>query len=263
MSDDYPNKDNCLQSIQKEIDGVLGYPDMVEKITDMLKDDEKRAQIFKEYGRLMDDYNAGMKIIRFNYAPQYSIPYIAEIIEGMKREPIRFKAKPGYLSDREMFISQDEIDKIIINGKNNHAYRLETYTYFVKHPDKADRIKYVGKDNQSGYLGGNDSVNKTIKGIEFSHGSVMEPYAKVLIKWSDVAKRIDTLIKQNKFVTQEDIDAIPDIYKNEITRDLESFFEGLSENDAKPYPMILNHTRFQELSRLNLITHRHLMTLKI
>ena len=236
LSDDYPNKDNCLQSIQKEIDGVLGYPDMVEKITDMLKDDEKRVQIFKEYGKLMDDYNAGMKIIRFNYAAQYSIPYIAEIIEGMKREPVPFKAESGYLPDREMFISQDEIDKIIINGKNNHAYRLETYTYFLNHPDKADRIKYVGKDNQSGYLGGNDSVNKTTKGIEFSHGSVMEPYAKVLIKWSDVAKRIDTLIKQNKFVTQEDIDAIPDIYKNEITRDLESFFENLSENDAKPYP---------------------------
>ena len=236
LSDDYPNKDNCLQSIQKEIDGVFGYPDMVEKITDMLKDDEKRAQIFKEYGSLMNDYNAGMKIIRFNYAVQYSISYIAEIIEGMKREPIRFKAELGYLPDREMFISQDEIDKIITNGKNNHAYRLETYTYFVNHPDKADRIKYVGKDNQSGYLGGNDSVNKTTKGIEFSHGSVMEPYAKVLIKWSDVAKRIDTLIKQNKFVTQEDIDAIPDIYKNEITRDLESFFENLSENDAKPYP---------------------------
>lgn len=236
LSDDYPNKDNCLQSIQKEIDGVFGYPDMVEKITDMLKDDEKRAQIFKEYGKLMDDYNAGMKIIRFNYAAQYSIPYIAEIIEGMKREPIRFKAESGYLPDRKMFISQDEIDKIIINGKNSHAYRLETYTYFVNHPDKADRIKYVGKDNQSGYLGGNDSVNKTTKGIEFSHGSVMEPYAKVLIKWSDVAKRIDTLINQDKFVTQEDIDAIPDIYKNEISRDLESFFEGLSENDAKPYP---------------------------
>lgn len=236
LSDDYPNKDNCLQSIQKEIDGVLVYPDMVEKITDMLKDDEKRVQIFKEYGKLMDDYNAGMKIISFNYAAQYSIPYIAEIIEGMKREPIQFKAELGYLPDRKIFISQDEIDKIITNGKNSHAYRLETYTYFVNHPDKADRIKYVSKDNQSGYLGGNDSVNKTTKGIEFSHGSVMEPYAKVLIKWSDVAKRIDTLIKQNKFVTQEDIDAIPDIYKNEITRDLGSFFEGLSENDAKPYP---------------------------
>lgn len=236
LSDDYPNKDNCLQSIQKEIDGVLVYPDMVEKITDMLKDDEKRVQIFKEYGKLMDDYNAGIKIIRFNYAPQYSIPYIAEIIEGMKREPIPFKTESGYLPEREMFISQDEIDKIIVNGKNNHAYRLETYTYFVNHPDKADRIKYVGKDSQSGYLGGNDSVNKTTKGIEFSHGSVMEPYAKVLIKWSDVAKRIDTLIKQNKFVTQEDVDAIPEIYKNEISRDLESFFEVLSENDAKPYP---------------------------
>lgn len=147
----------------------------------MLKDDEKRAQIFKEYGRLMDDYNAGMKIIRFNYAAQYSIPYIAEIIEGMKREPILFKAESGYLPEREMFISQDEIDKIIINGKNNHAYRLETYTYFVNHPDKADRIKYVSRDNQSGYLGGNDSVNKTTKGIEFSHGSVMEPYAKFLL----------------------------------------------------------------------------------
>lgn len=252
LSDDYPNQDNCLQSIQKEIDGVLGYPDMVEKITDMLKDDEKRAQIFKEYGKLMDDYNAGMKIIRFNYAAQYSIPYIAEIIEGMKREPIPFKAELGYLPDRKMFISQDEIDKIIINGKNSHAYRLETYTYFVNHPDKTDRIKYVGKDNQSGYLGGNDSINKTTKGIEFSHGSVMEPYAKVLIKWSDVAKRIDTLIKQNKFVTQEDIDAIPDIYKNEISRDLESFFEGLSENDAKPYPNDIEPYKISRVTKAQL-----------
>lgn len=32
LSDDYPNKDNCLQSIQKEIDGVFGYHDMVEKL---------------------------------------------------------------------------------------------------------------------------------------------------------------------------------------------------------------------------------------
>ncbi len=252
LSDDYPNKDNCLQSIQKEIDGVLGYPDMVEKITDMLKDDEKRAQIFEEYGKLMDDYNAGMKIIRFNYAAQYSIPYIAEIIEGMKREPILFKAESGYLPEREMFISQDEIDKIIISGKNNHAYRLEIYTYFVNHPDKADRIKYVSKDSQSGYLAGNDSVNKTTKGIEFSHGSVMEPYAKVLIKWSDVAKRIDTLIKQNKFVTQEDIDAIPDIYKNEISRDLESFFENLSENDAKPYPNDIEPYRISRVNKAQL-----------
>ena len=91
LSDDYPNKDNCLQSIQKEIDGVFGYPDMVEKITDMLKDDEKRAQIFKEYDKLMDDYNAGMKIVRFNYAAQYSIPYIAEILRVWNESLFRLK----------------------------------------------------------------------------------------------------------------------------------------------------------------------------
>lgn len=50
LSDDYPNKDNCLQSIQKEIDGVFGYPDMVEKIINMLKDDESVLKFFKEYG---------------------------------------------------------------------------------------------------------------------------------------------------------------------------------------------------------------------
>ena len=87
-----------------------------------------------------------------------------------------------------MFISQDEIDKIIINGKNSHAYRLETYTYFVNHPDKADRIKYVGKDNQSGYLGGNDALIKQQKVLNSATARLWSLMQKFLLNGAMLQK---------------------------------------------------------------------------
>lgn len=235
MPEEYVNRDIRLKSIKDKTKDNGSYPERKDIIKGMLVDDEQRQVIFDEYADYMADFNAGMKVINYRYAYGYNVEYVNDLLEGMKREPIHFKAEAGFLPDREMFISQDEIDKQILGGEHRHEHRLATYTYFVQHPDRTERVKYVGRDNQSGYAGGNDHRSNTSKGIEFSHGSIMEPYAKVFVKWSEVAKRIDTLIKQNKFVTQEDIDAIPEIYKDHIAQALETFFSSVREEDAKPY----------------------------
>lgn len=235
MPEEYVNRDIRLKSIKDKIKDNGSYSARKDIIKGMLVDDEQRQVIFDEYADYMADYNAGMRVVDYRYAYGYNVEYINDLLEGMKREPIQFKAEAGFLPDREMFISQDEIDKQILGGEHRHEHRLAIYTYFVQHPDRAERVKYVGRDNQSGSYGGNDNRSNTSKGIEFSHGSLMEPYAKVFIKWSEVAKRIDTLIKQNKFVTQEDIDAIPEIYKDHIAQALETFFSSVREEDAKPY----------------------------
>ncbi len=58
--------------------------------------------------------------------------------------------------------------------------------------------------------GGNDNLTHTRgKGIEFSHGSITDPYAKVTLKWPEAAKRIGELISRNKFLSDADWAAMP------------------------------------------------------
>lgn len=68
-----------------------------------------------------------------------------------------------------------------------------------------------------------------------SRESVLEPYAKVLLKWTDVAKRVGDLIKADKYLSQEDIDSLLDIEKEHIANDVEHFFEVMPDEYAKPY----------------------------
>jgi len=99
-----------------------------------------------------------------------------------------------------------------------------------------ERIKMIKEEyGTGGYSAGNDNANYDGKGLFFSHGSGMEPYAKVLLKWNDVVKRIDALIKADKFLSDEDIAKLPDIEKEHIANDVERFFEVMPDEYAKPY----------------------------
>ena len=56
----------------------------------------------------------------------------------------------------------------------------------------------------SGYHGGNDNITYTHKELTFTHGNLIEPYAAVKMKWSQVRKWIEELIQRDKFLSAED-----------------------------------------------------------
>ena len=228
------NNGEYFPTVQKLTENIFGYPDEVNALKDYLSDKTHFDIVFKEFSHYVEDISIGkIKVYRYNY--EYSVPYVWEILKGMHLNSIEFKAAVDFNPEREYFISDDEINSFIRGGKSKSESRLETYTFFINHPDKDERLKYVSKDKTSGYAGGNDNLEHRSKGIFFSHRSILEPYAKVFVKWSDVSKRIDAMIKDNRFLYQSDIDAIPKIYEDTIVRKLESFFSCLSPEDAKPY----------------------------
>ena len=87
----------------------------------------------------------------------------------------------------------------------------------MENSDKYERQQFLKKEYGIG--GGGDLVlneNHDGKGISLSHGDLMQPYAKTLIKWNEVEKRIDKLIKRGIYLSQKDIENIPNYEKNEI-----------------------------------------------
>ena len=159
------------------------------------------------------------------------------IEKGMQIEPTNFKTADDFNPNRQYFISNDEIDNFLRRGKSSAESRFRIYTGFVSRPERADRVKFI-KDyyGLSGSYSGNDNIDSSPKGLTISHGNIMEPYAKVVLKWSQVEKHIDDMIKNNRFFYDSDFDELQNIYKRDISYSVESFFNDLPDEYAKPYP---------------------------
>ena len=218
------------------VDNVLGYPDEVAALKEYLSDGNNSVSLFREYSKFAKAYENGMiNLYKYNY--EYSVPYVYEIFKGMQIEPTNFKTADDFNPNRQYFISNDEIDNFLRRGKSSAESRFGIYTGFVSRPERADRVKFI-KDyyGLSGSYSGNDNIDSSPKGLTISHGNIMEPYAKVVLKWSQVEKHIDDMIKNNRFFYDSDFDELQNIYKRDISYSVESFFNDLPDEYAKPYP---------------------------
>ena len=217
------------------VDNVLGYPDEVAALKEYLSDGNNSVALFREYSKFAKAYENGMiNLYKYNY--EYSVPYVYEIFKGMQIEPTNFKTADDFNSNRQYFISNDEIDNFLRRGKSSAESRFRIYTGFVSRPERADRVKFI-KDyyGLSGSYSGNDNLDSSPKGLTISHGNIMEPYAKVVLKWSQVEKHIDDMIKNNRFFYDSDFDELQNIYKRDISYSVESFFNDLPDEYVKPY----------------------------
>lgn len=221
---------------KKIVDNVLGYPDEVAALKEYLSDGNNSVALFREYSKFAKAYENGMiNLYKYNY--EYSVPYVYEIFKGMQIEPINFKTADDFNPNRQYFISNDEIDNFLRRGKSSAESRFRIYTGFVSRPERADRVKFI-KDyyGLSGSYSGNDNIDSSPISLTISHGNIMEPYAKVVLKWNQVEKHIDDMIKNNRFFYDSDFDELQNIYKRDISYSVERFFNDLPDEYAKPYP---------------------------
>ena len=218
------------------VDNVLGYPDEVAALKEYLSDGNNSVAVFREYSKFAKAYENGMiNLYKYNY--EYSVPYVYEVFKDMQIEPINFKTADDFNPNRQYFISNDEIDNFLRRGRSSAESRFRIYTGFANSNDKSERVKFI-KDyyGLSGSYSGNDNIDSCPKGLTVSHGNIMEPYAKVVLKWSQVEKHIDDMIKNNRFFYDSDFDELQNIYKRDISYSVESFFNDLPDEYAKTYP---------------------------
>ena len=208
-----------------------GFPDIKERIAALLTDPEMLQKITEEWGVFAAAYAENPDLMRFRSR------HVAELLgqlQDLQREPIRFTAAEDYNPQRRFFITTDEIDRVL---RGRQDYRLEVYAFFSTHSDPKEREQYLKSyhGEYSGYSGGNDNRTYTGKGLSFSHGSITEPYAKVELNWSRIAKRIGVLIAQDRFLSEEDRGAMAGYEIKRLAQSIHNFFMGAPELYPKPY----------------------------
>ena len=235
-----------LKSVVKEewLDGV--YPDKVERMAEHLKTSEGLDEIKTVTQKLCDMYAENKDIVYYRYNnPNIVNGMLADLYITRKT----FSAQELTYTPPERFISNDEINQLFQRGSNISESKYTIYTFFDAHSDKAERIKFL-KDHYGigGSYTGLYNENHDAKGIVFSHGDLTKPYAKILLKWNEVEKRIDRLIKSRNYLNEAEIRNIPNYEKEQVALSIKSAYAyDTTENMVKPYP---NDSEYTNATRI-------------
>ena len=223
-------------SLRAIYDKSGGFPEAVEEIAGLLGREDSLQAILSEYEAFAAAYQDNPDILRFRF---YRPLVLQAQLTDLQREPLHFTAAESYDPQRRLYISMDEIDRLLRGGKRSTDYRLAVYSFYRNHTDRREREDFLKNyhGEYSGYHGGNDNVTyQPGKGVHFSHGSITEPYAKVELKWNAVEKRVSAMIAQGRFLTDEDRAAMPQYEKHQLARNIRTFFENVPQEQPHPYP---------------------------
>lgn len=180
-----------------------GYPDSTARIAELLKQPEYVIELVSIAGNLTQRYYDEPDIMRWRmFSPDRVLPMLSDLELARKI----FTADRYQQPSAQRFITEDEIDRLFMRGNGFDRGKIRIYLYFQEHTDKKERVDFLKNEYGIGGSGGGIfSESHDTKGITFSRGDIASPLAKVNISWSRAERRIDSLIRSGKYMTEKEI----------------------------------------------------------
>lgn len=240
---DEPYKDTCMPFVMDLYNTHLGFPDVEKALAEELKKPESLSMVIDDLIVYIDALEKNNKINRFPriYKPQDLLNKLCDL----QLPQLEFQAQPGVPEVPSRFISEDEITWLLRSGSTES--RLWHYSLYMTEPDANKRAKEI-KDRH-GWSGSYTSIadiSSDAKGYTLSRGKIMEPYAKITLKWSDVEKRIGKMIALDIFLTDKDKAYMP-IYEKEHIANTVSYFFNVANIDCQKSFDYSSHENIMQL----------------
>ena len=212
--------------------GHGGFPDREAEMQEAMTDPDKLWKITYEWSLFAASHKQDPTLLRSRWKNPQNL---YERLYDLLQEPVIFTAAEGFNPQRKFFISDDELDWVVRAGPVD--YRLDVYSYFANHADAKDREHFLSHyhGEYSGSSGGNNDLNYTYKRLYFSHGSIIEPYAKVELSWRKVLKRVESLLQHGTFLYESDRAEMAEYELKKLARTIHSFFSGAPDIFQRPY----------------------------
>ena len=170
----------------------------------MLSDHKQCETLLSEYRDFLAAYRADRSILRFNY---HNTNKMLNSLESQLLPRVQFHADTELFPSAPQFITQDEIDRLLRDGGSTSGGKWQIFRYFTEEhsvEDKADFLKREygigGRSHALSDAPGSDEKHDS-KGMELSKGGC----ENVRLTWRQIARRIDTLIASNRFMTAAEL----------------------------------------------------------
>lgn len=218
-----------------------GFPDSTDRIDKALENPETVKDYIEKLEQFNEEYKKDPSLINLKYySPEKSIVNLKNLLI----QPKEYKADENFTDNIKRCMSEDEIDNYFISrGSSVSGGKYRIYQYFSENHDSKEVNNFLKKEfGIGGYCNGNFSESHDAKGICFSIGNLTAPDDKVSIKWKDVAKRIRKLISEQRYMTEKEIDYLPEYEKNKLSEQIRTFFYDMPEEEYRPYSKDMDYS---------------------
>jgi len=180
-----------------------GFPKSSKRITEALLDKNTVAEYAAGMAELIEQYKADRDILRFHF---HKLDFMLEGLRDLQKDRLKFIAEPSFMVSHKHFISEGEKDLVILNGSGISGVKFRIADYFSEPHTQKEQISFLKNEYGTGGVGrsGYDEFHDA-KGIVLKKGGLINPAAQVMMKWPEVAERIERLVSQKKYITAEDI----------------------------------------------------------
>ncbi|MCI4809364.1 SNF2-related protein [Clostridioides difficile] len=193
-------KDRYL-AILNDIKG-RGFPDEKENLGKKLEDKNFINKLRKEYEVFLEEYKINPDILRFHH---YKLSRIYNDINDLEIERKFYRSNLKDIAPIQSFITQDEIDESLKRGSGFSDGKKRIYEFFTEKHDLKEQADFL--KNEYGVGGSSHALSAAresgewhdAKGIKYNKGNAKE----ILLSWSNVARRINDLIKKNRYIDEE------------------------------------------------------------
>ena len=218
----YDRSETCPDELLSAIKPYVGgtYTDEQGRLSEALSDLHKVVEVQKNLDVFIEAYLKDPSILRFHFHMLSQLRARFEAVAALDASWEYSTPQTATELPHTPFITEDEIDEALASrGSGFSGGKKRIYDYFTAQPShdtksKADFLKNeYGTGGHSHALSGADSSweDHDGKGLRFRKGDCPE----VLISWPNLVKRIETLIRMNRFLTPEEqakADAIRDAH---------------------------------------------------
>ena len=184
------------------LDGIKSglFPDVTERVAAMLSDHKQCETLLSEYRDFLAAYRADRSILRFNY---HNTNKILNSLESQLLPRVQFHADTELFPSAPQFITQDEIDKLLRDGGSASGGKWRIFRYFTEAHSVEDKADFLKREYG---IGGRSHALSDAPGSDESHDAKGMTLSKggcenVSLTWRQIARRIDTLIASDRFMT--------------------------------------------------------------
>lgn len=131
---------------------------------------------------------------------------------------------------------QEIIDHALQSGPPFEHGKNRIYSYFLQGHSNKERAEFLKQEygmggSLSDYLGERFYQNRNAKGY-----TIQWKNYETTLKWTAVAKRIEELIAVGRYMTEKELEYIPEYEKGVLARGIYNFFYHQPETFLRPYP---------------------------
>ena len=138
-------------------------------------------------------------------------------------------------------ITDEEINDYLKTGSSFENGKFRIYSFFLHEHTTKEKIDFL--KNEYGIGGkspvffnyhGNSGEKHDAKGVILQKGRISEPDVQVKLTWTNVAERLDRLIADGQYMSQQELDRIPSFERQRLGAGVIWFYNNLPQDEPRP-----------------------------